>query len=110
MCNDNSKIYTLDELRAILIDFGQKFNIHVIYLFGSYAREEATVDSDIDIIVDSEQLHGLIAFEEARCYLEDTLGKQVDMISLRAFTAEQNLPHRRHFVENVLKDQVRIDV
>lgn len=53
-------------------------------MFGSVARGEATVDSDIDFLVEFEpgsSLLDLIHLEEALC---DLLGVDVDVISLGA--------------------------
>ncbi len=36
-------------------EFYAKFNITKIALFGSYARDEATEDSDIDILIEIEK-------------------------------------------------------
>ena len=41
-------IYTVDEIRKIVSPIAQKYGVAALYLFGSYARGEATVESDID--------------------------------------------------------------
>lgn len=105
-----TKTYGREELIGILKVFGREFRIPTIYLFGSYARGEATPDSDVDIVIDSNSIHGLLEFERARMSLSDRLGKSVDMISMQAIEEERNLPYRRHFMTSYLKDRVRIDV
>ncbi len=55
-----------------------------IAVFGSVARGEATIDSDIDFLVEFDSgssLLDLIHLEEALC---DLLGVEVDVISLGA--------------------------
>ena len=84
-------VYTKSELIAVLKDFGREFRIPTIYLFGSYARGEATPESDVDIVIDSRNIHGLLEFERARQYLSDRLGKPVDMISLRGHRRREGL-------------------
>ena len=103
-------VYTKSELIAVLKDFGREFRIPTIYLFGSYARGEATPESDVDIVIDSRNIHGLLEFERARQYLSDRLGKPVDMISLRAIEDEKDFPYRKAFMSSFLKDRVKIDV
>ena len=88
-------VYTKSELIAVLKDFGREFRIPTIYLFGSYARGEATPESDVDIVIDSRNIHGLLEFERARQYLSDRLGKPVDMISLCAIEDEKDFPYRK---------------
>ncbi len=42
---------TVDELKKKILPVAKKHNIEEIYLFGSYARGEATIDSDIDLLL-----------------------------------------------------------
>jgi uncharacterized protein len=57
------------------------------YLFGSYSREQATPDSDIDILVelDYSQKIGLIFFQ-MQSELEKILNHKVDLISNKALS------------------------
>jgi len=52
-------------------------------LFGSYARNEQTPASDIDILVDVDPAIGL-AFVDLADYLEQILQSPVDLVSTRA--------------------------
>ena len=49
---DNETVYTLDELRAIVVPLAERRGIADVRVFGSYARGEATGESDIDLLVD----------------------------------------------------------
>ena len=59
-----------------------KYGIKRIGLFGSYARDNAKRDSDIDIVVELEKadLFILIGIKQ---FLEDSLGVHVDIVRLR---------------------------
>lgn len=46
-----TNIYTVDEIRQIIKELSNKYDIRNAYLFGSYARGEATEKSDIDIVI-----------------------------------------------------------
>ena len=46
-----NKIYTFEEIKTITKLIFEKYNIKKAYLFGSYARKEAKLDSDIDIMI-----------------------------------------------------------
>jgi len=46
-----ANIYTVDEIRQIIKELSSKYDIRNAYLFGSYARGEATEKSDIDIVI-----------------------------------------------------------
>ena len=43
------KIYTIEELREIITPIAIQHNVEKVYLFGSYARGEATENSDVDL-------------------------------------------------------------
>jgi len=50
-----SELTALDELRAKLPQLRSEFEPQEIILFGSHARGEATVDSDIDVVIVSDK-------------------------------------------------------
>ena len=58
-----------------------------IYLFGTYGTADEWPDSDVDIAVllppDEAKRAGLMAMSNARVALEQSLGKDVDLINLR---------------------------
>lgn len=45
-------IYTVDGLKACVSPIAKKYGLRAVYLFGSYARNEATEDSDVDLLID----------------------------------------------------------
>ena len=57
-----------------------EYGVSRIGLFGSVARGEADESSDVDIIVESERPVGL-QFVELADYLEDLLGRDVDLLT-----------------------------
>ena len=60
----------------------KEFGVRQIGLFGSYARNEATQDSDIDFLVDftkeKKSLHNLVYLGD---FLEKLFKKKVDIIT-----------------------------
>ncbi len=73
-----NKEIILNCLKNNLQQFKEKYNIEQIGLFGSYARDEATKESDIDIFVKMPQkIFDMIAIKDL---LENELGKKVDLI------------------------------
>ena len=51
-----------------------------MYLFGSYARNKADENSDIDIVIDKGKIQGL-QFVSFTLDLEDRFGKRVDVLT-----------------------------
>ena len=75
------KIYTIDELKAIVAPIAAAHEVDRVYLFGSYARGEATPRSDVDLRVDKGKLRGLFALGALYADLEDGLGKKLDLLT-----------------------------
>ncbi|MCU0286526.1 MAG: nucleotidyltransferase family protein [Acidobacteria bacterium] len=58
-----------------------KFYIIDIGLFGSFADEENTADSDIDILVDFQKGHkDFFNYMRLKYYLQELLGREVDLV------------------------------
>ena len=64
-------------LAALRGDFG----VRRIALFGSTVRGDAREDSDLDILVDFETGPTLLSFMRLKCFLEDHLGRKVDLVT-----------------------------
>jgi predicted nucleotidyltransferase len=48
-------------------------------LFGSFARDEATPESDVDLLVDLDR-HTFDRYMDLKIRLEDLLGRRVDLV------------------------------
>lgn len=57
----------------------QKLGVKSLNLFGSVARNEATAQSDVDILVELEDSIGFFEFFCIKHYLEDLLQCSVDL-------------------------------
>lgn len=44
-------IYTIDEIKSMIAGVAAEYGIETVYLFGSYARAQATEKSDIDLYI-----------------------------------------------------------
>ena len=73
-------IEKLREQREVL---SRRYPIHRLALFGSWARDEALEDSDVDILVEVDPSIG-IRFVDLAHDLEQVLGRRVDLVSRRA--------------------------
>ncbi|MCD8067270.1 MAG: nucleotidyltransferase domain-containing protein [Oscillospiraceae bacterium] len=43
--------YNIDELRSIIAPIARRYGVQRVILFGSYARGEATAQSDVDLLI-----------------------------------------------------------
>lgn len=53
------KIYAMNELQAIICPILRDYGVRRAYLFGSYARGEATAQSDIDLRIDGGRIRSM---------------------------------------------------
>ena len=76
----------------IIISFLKKHGAIKIGIFGSTARGEERPDSDIDILVEFNEVKGLFEFIGIGLDLEDILGKKIDLFTeenLRLFIKDR---------------------
>ena len=74
----SEKIYTVEEIKEILKQILKNMPVENVILFGSYAKNEATKDSDLDFVIDTkEQLIGFKLFSLIT-KIEETFKKDVD--------------------------------
>lgn len=57
----------------------EHFHVSEIALFGSYARDEADAESDIDILMAFSKTPGMISFMKLEHYLTERFGVKVDL-------------------------------
>ncbi|MEW5825674.1 MAG: nucleotidyltransferase family protein [Candidatus Bipolaricaulota bacterium] len=65
-----------------------RLGVRSLALFGSTVRGEARVGSDVDLLVDFARPVGLFGFLEVKSYLEQLLGRRVDLVTARALRPE----------------------
>ena len=71
-------IYTLEEIKKILSEILKDKPVYQVILFGSYAKKNATKDSDIDLIIDTKSKLKGFALLKLICQIEEKLQKEID--------------------------------
>ena len=107
-------VYTLEEITSRIAPIAKEYQIPAVYLFGSYARGEATEQSDIDLLVDltGTQVKGLFSMTSPYSLgglyydLEQALDKRIDLVTISAL--EQEETDRKWFRNAVLKERVQV--
>jgi hypothetical protein len=87
------KLHT-DEVAGIC----KKYHVASISVFGSAAREEATTESDIDLLVTFSQPTSLLQMVALERELSEVLGRKVDLLteaSLSPYLRDRILKERR---------------
>ena len=75
-------------LREHKATLAQRFGVTDLSLFGSFARDQAARDSDVDILVRFDVTPDWRRYFGAQAYLEDLLGRPVDMATSQELRAE----------------------
>ena len=87
MSSLSDKIYTLEEIKSIANPIARRYNIAALYLFGSYARGEATAESDLDFRVDRGPLSDLLELGGLYSDLEAGFSqKKLDVLTTQMLT------------------------
>ena len=70
----------LEILRSRTADI-RRFGVSSLALFGSFARDEARDDSDVDLLVELEGPATFDRYMDLKFYLEGALGRSVDLVT-----------------------------
>ena len=103
-------IYTIEEIRSIIAPIAKKYRLPAVYLFGSYARGNATEKSDIDILVDTTgtDLKSLFSLGALYVELEDALNKKIDLITVSSLEQKTKMPSQEQFRDTVMRERVTV--
>ena len=94
--NRDEVLETLREHRETL---AERFGVTSLALFGSFARDQATDASDIDILVRFDGPATSKSYFGVQFYIEDLLGRPVDLVTDKALR-----PQFRPYVEREAVD------
>ncbi len=59
----------------------KKYKINRLGIFGSYVRGEQKQESDLDVLIDYEEVPSLITLIEIENHLSELLGVKVDLVT-----------------------------
>ena len=101
LINKDKNVLTLYKIKKIIKPILNKYGINSINLFGSYARGEANINSDVDIYCDKGRIKNLIEQGKLEDELEKALNKKVDVI----FSSSKMDPF---FKEQIMEDMITL--
>lgn len=84
----------MDKRRALELlsqhkaELQRRFGVTELALFGSTARDTASVDSDLDVLVDFDGPATAKRYFGVQFYLEDLFGRPVDLVTQKALRKE----------------------
>lgn len=100
-------IYSFEEIAERVHPVAERYGLKSVYLFGSYARGDADDDSDVDLLVDADNVHGFRFFGMYDDFCT-ALEKEVDMVTLRSLEEQRGTGFGGRFVREVELDRRRI--
>ena len=102
--------YTIEEIQRRVTPVAQAYGLAAIYLFGSYARGDATADSDIDLLVDisGSGIDSLMKLGGLYSALEDALCASIDLVTLDSLEEPTERRSQKHFREMVERERKMI--
>ena len=74
----SEKVYTIDEIKKILSDILKNTSVYKVILFGSYAKNSANKNSDLDFIIDTKETLMGFKLYSLITRIEEAFKKQVD--------------------------------
>jgi len=97
----NNRVYSINEIKKRFEKVARKYEINEAYLFGSYARGDATKKSDVDFYIRADKMKCLLELSGFCIDAEKAMSKKVDVI-----TSEATL--RENFKNEMKKELVKI--
>jgi len=77
----NKRLYSLEEIKKRLASTAEQYGVEKAYVFGSYARGEATPESDVDICIEKGKIRTLFELSGFYLDLQEALDKNVDVVT-----------------------------
>ena len=98
----NDKIFTITDIKALVKPIAEKYNVDEIYLFGSYARNEANQNSDLDFLVFGGRNFKLTMIFSLAEELRAILNKKVDVFEINEINQDSE------FYKTIMKERLRV--
>lgn len=96
-------IPSIDDIKLEISKICKDSSIKRVWVFGSYARNEADLDSDLDLIADLDN-----ALEIER--FDTILGLKVDTLTLKSYDRKRqsDLRFNKRFVDRVDRERILV--
>ena len=100
----NDKVYSITEIKAVIAAhkelIEQKYGVKSLLLFGSYAKNLQTPESDIDLLVTFSKPVDMFDFVDLQDYLSQIFKKKIDLGTINGL---------KEFVKNsILKETIAL--
>lgn len=101
-------ILTLDDIRERVSPVAARYGLRAVYVFGSYARNEATEESDVDLLIDrtGSAVKGMFDLGELYNELSRSVGKEIDLVTTHTLAQQSTRRRMPQLTENLVNERV----
>ena len=71
----------INDIKDTIKPIAQRYDLSTVWIFGSYSKQAQHIDSDIDLIVKTEDVAEGFKLIEVKYAFEDALARKVDLIT-----------------------------
>lgn len=93
-------IYNIEDIKKIVKPIFDKYNVNHVLLFGSYARNEASLVSDIDLCIIDPKIRSIKLFS-LKDDLQKALSKDVDIFQMSSIKFDSPI-YRNIFADGIM--------
>jgi predicted nucleotidyltransferase len=97
-----SRHEVVERLQTALPTLRERYGVRRLALYGSFAKERPHTRSDVDLVVELERPLGW-DFVAMAHFLEQLLGRCVDITTFECLQRAAETPHKRPIVESVYR-------
>ncbi|BBJ27753.1 nucleotidyltransferase family protein [Athalassotoga saccharophila] len=90
----------VDFIRSQILPVFKKYNVKRAGIFGSVARGEDNIQSDVDILIELDDNLSLFDYIRMKLEIEEILGKSVDLVEYNAI--------KPSIKNKILEEEIRI--
>ncbi len=103
-------VYTIDEIKERVNPVAEKYGLRAVYIFGSYARNEATDESDIDLLIDrtGSKVKGMFDMGNLYHDLRESIGLEIDLVTTHMLQQKSTQTRIPAFVDALQTERVQI--
>ncbi|MDY2887982.1 MAG: nucleotidyltransferase domain-containing protein [Candidatus Caccosoma sp.] len=103
-------VLSIEQIKNLIEPIAKKYRLRAVYVFGSYARGEATPNSDIDLLIDRKGSCINSMFDMGNLYNElcDKCKKEIDIVTTQTLKQQSTQKRMPIFIKNLEVERVKI--
>lgn len=98
----NDQVLTIETIISLIKPIAEKYHVQNIYLFGSYARGDANIESDLDFLVYGGKNFKLTMIFALAEELRNVLDKRVDVFEIHEINVDSE------FYNTIMKERLLV--